>query len=548
MSVSTQMAAVSPERTPAGSHTRSAPARDWKGPLWAQLFLPSLADIVFVALLSGTFGFLGKQLLSDSDVGWHVRNGEHILVVRSVPQVDYFSYTMMGRPWYAWEWLYDATIAGIHSVAGLNGVVLVSAFIFALTFALLFRLTLKLSGNLPVAVCLTLLSVAAASIHLLARPHLVTWLFTLLWFAHLDSFQRGWRRHLFALPLLMLLWVNLHGGFLVGVALQTLFLGGNLWTRSTASCRQRRERANERLFHLSIVLLLSLAATMLTPYGYRLHLHLHSYLSDRFLMDNISEFLSPNFHLPQVEAFALLLLLTLLALAPSKGRARGLDVLIIAFSTWAGLHATRNIPIASILLSLTTAPTLGAAVRDMKDREDIGVGLRRLATRVDGFSARMGAIEQRLTGHVLPAVATLLLLSSLSGRGAFSQTAMSLNFDEKQMPVQAVEFMAEHNIRGHFFSPDSWGGYLIYRLYPNVLMMVDDRHDFYGQAFLRDYLTVLHAGRGWRDLLDANQVNWVVVPLDSPLANALNDTGDWKMVHHDGTAIIFARASPLPAK
>lgn len=548
MSVTAPLVAASPQVRPAGPPRASGPAPDLKVPLWARLLLPSLADVLFMAVLAATYGFWGQNMLVDSDIGWHIRNGEHILATHSVPQVDYFSYTMTGRPWFAWEWLYDAIIAVVHSFAGLNGVALFGAFIFALTFALLFRFTLKSSGSLPVALGLTLLSLPAASIHLLGRPHLVTWPFTALWFEQLDSFQRGQRKRLLALPFLMLLWANLHGGFLLGVALVALFLAANLWTRFTASCRQCRVRASQRLLHLSMVLSLSLVATLITPYGYRLHIHLRAYLGDRYLMDTISEFLSPNFHLLQVQAFALLLIVTLLALALNRSQARGVDLLIIAFSTWAGLYASRNVPIASILLSLAIAPILGAAARDMKDWRDIAVGLRRLGGTVDDFSARMGAIELRLKAHVLPAIVVALLVINPSGRGVFSQRGMSLHFDEKLMPVQAAEFMAEHDIRSHFYSPDIWGGYLIYRLYPNVQMMVDDRHDFYGAAFVKDHLTMLNVGRGWRSLLDTKQVNWVVVPLDSPLANTLAVVDDWKAVHRDGRAIIFERAKPLPVK
>src|SRR6516165_5609546 len=209
-------------------------------PRWARRFLPPLADIVFISLLFSAFGALGPSLLGDADIGWHIRNGDHILTMHSVPHADYFSYTLAGRPWYAWEWLYDVVVSKMHSHAGLDGVVLLSSFLGALTFAWLFRLALKLSGNLVVAGGLTLLSATAASIHLLARPHLVTWLLTLAWFEQVSSYQRGERRHLFLLPALMPAWVNLHGGFLVGVALLAVAVAANLWTRYTAAAPESR--------------------------------------------------------------------------------------------------------------------------------------------------------------------------------------------------------------------------------------------------------------------------------------------------------------------
>lgn len=505
--------------------------------------MPSLADVLFVVLLCATATLLGPFLLSDSDIGWHIRNGGHILATHSVPHTDYFSSTMAGQPWFAWEWLYDLIISTIHSVAGLDGVVLWSGLIFALTMALLFRLTLKTSGNLPISILLTLVSAAASSIHLLARPHLITWLLTLVWFQQLTSFQRDERKQVLVLPVLMALWVNLHGGFLLGLVLLWLFIAANLWTRCTAACIEPRNRAGARLRHLALILALSLGATLLTPYGVRLYAHLYGYLGNTFLMDNISEFLSPNFHLLQVKCFALLLVAAIAGLALGKSRRSAVGLLIIAFAAWSGLYATRNIPFAVILLAPTIAPFLSAAIHGAIEESDLAAWLRAIAQKLDSFSARMSTVELRARGHLLPLLVMIVLLGNLLGLAARKETAQ--RFDARIMPVQAAEYMAAHDIRGHFFSPDSWGGYLIYRLYPDVRLLVDDRHDFYGEAFMREYLNTLHAGPGWAAWLDAKRANWVVVPPECPLASTLRVSSAWNLVHEDATALIFARRSPL---
>src|SRR4029077_10192372 len=113
-------------------------------------------------------------------IGWHIRTGEWILRTRSVPRVDSFSSLMSGKPWYAWEWLYEAGIGAIHRGLGLNGVVAFSALVIAFTFALVFRMMRKRGTSLPIAVAVLLLAVSASSIHFLARPHVVSWLLTVI--------------------------------------------------------------------------------------------------------------------------------------------------------------------------------------------------------------------------------------------------------------------------------------------------------------------------------------------------------------------------------
>ena len=192
---------------------------------WLRFVFPSLADVIFVALLlCFALGPLSQKLLSDGDIGWHIRNGQEILRSHSLPSTDSFSSTMNGKPWFAWEWLYDALIGGIYNVSGLNGVVAVSALLIAVTFLTAFRTMLRDGANHLVALLLLLLAVSASMIHALARPHLVSWLFVVVWFAVLDREEGNHGstlNRLFWLPVLMLLWVNLHGGFLLGFAFAT---------------------------------------------------------------------------------------------------------------------------------------------------------------------------------------------------------------------------------------------------------------------------------------------------------------------------------------
>src|ERR1700682_4122991 len=154
---------------------------------WFRLLIPSVADLIFIAILiSLTCGALAPRLLNDAGTGWHIRNGQQILQTHSIIRTDSFSFTMHGQTWYAWEWLYDVLIARIHQWLGLNGVVFFTAIVIAATFALVLRLSLRGGSSLPVIVILLLLAVGASTIHFFARPHVLSWLLTVIWFQFLD--------------------------------------------------------------------------------------------------------------------------------------------------------------------------------------------------------------------------------------------------------------------------------------------------------------------------------------------------------------------------
>src|ERR1700686_2384402 len=313
---------------------------------------------------------------------------------------------MAGMPWFAWEWLYDLAVGQLEATLGLNGGVLLTAVVIGAVFAWTLRLLIVRGTNLLVALLLVLLTVSASMIHFLARPHVVSWLFTLAWFWILDSSERdaadgrgddgaGW---LWALPLMMLVWVNVHGGFLVGFVLLGIFLLGAMWTWFRARENRIAEvlekiSAGKRVRTLAAVGLLSGVASLVNPYGWKLYSHIYHYLSNRFLMDHIEEFQSPNFHGIAQKCFLVVLLITIAVLALRGRELRMSQGLTVLFAVYAGLYASWNIPVSSILLAMVVGPLVHTA------------SLSR------GFIQRMADVEVRQRGHLWPILAILGTLS-----------------------------------------------------------------------------------------------------------------------------------------
>jgi hypothetical protein len=120
---------------------------------------------------------------------------------------------------------------------------------------------------------------------------------------------------------------------------------------------------------------------------------------------------------------------------------------------------------------------------------------------------------------------------------------MDAHFDAKRFPARAVDYLEKNGIAGPTLSPDYWGGYLIYRLYPRARVVVDDRHDFYGGEFLKSYLKMVHVEPGWEDFLRQHPAGCVVVPKESALANILAETADWRRTYADEAAVVFVPVS-----
>jgi len=189
--------------------------------------------------------------------------------------------------------------------------------------------------------------------------------------------------------------------------------------------------------------------------------------------------------------------------------------------------------VSSLLLILVVGPWLSSASEKS----------HRLGYPSKSFFNRMKSIDLGLRGHVWPIAAVLLTLWIAGHGGGLGNTRlMNAHFDPKRFPVAAVDYLEKQGVPGPVLSPDIWGGYLIYRLYSSSKVVVDDRHDLYGEEFLKSYLKLVHVEPGWREFLRQHPANYVVVPRESPLAGALGETREWRRVYVDEVAMVFEPA------
>jgi hypothetical protein len=511
-------------------------------------WLPSFADFAFLMPIAFLFGRMAgaRTLLGDCDTGWHIRTGQWIAANHWVPVQDIFSFSKPGDPWYAWEWLSDLVFASIYSHGGLRAVVLFALLLLCTIFAILYALVRRKS-NAIVAIFLTMIAAAASSIHWLARPHLFTLLFTVVFYAALENLQEGKTRvagipYLALFPVVMVLWTNLHGGFFVGIILICGYGAAELLQFFLAMEPVRRDaaRSKSRAYFLSAAA--CLAASFINPYTYRLHLHLAQYLRDPWNSQHIAEFLSPSFHHPTALFFEALLVLAAMAGFWNLSRRRFAEPILLGTWAHAALLAARNIPIFAIL----TAPAAAAMVQSWLDGAadwNVAEGVRRAVAKFNRLAAATAETEAVGRWHLVSALGIALVAAVLWA--PHPPKKFRAEFDPDFYPAGALATLrGEANAR--IFTNDEWGDYLIWSLYPKNRVFVDGRSDFYGDDFEEHYVDVLNVRTGWEKTLARFGVDTILLPPDAPLAGALKESSRWKVVYDDGIALVF-RDQPVPA-
>ena len=469
-------------------------------------------------------------LLGDGDTGYHIRAGEWILAHLSVPHHDMFSFLTPPLPWTAHEWLSEIIMALIHGAFGLTGIVLFFTGILALVSLLLFRMLKCEGGNILLTVFIVLLVTISSQVHWLARPHVFSLLIFLVWYWILEEYRLHGTNRLYLLPPIMLLWVNLHGGYLAGFMLLAIYLLGEL-PDCFSHDGETRSKARQRLKTLSIVSAICLPVSCINPYGYHILLFPFNLASNKLIMDSVSEFMSPNFHEPT--PFKYLLLLVVAVLAFSRKRLRLVEILLLLVFLNMSLFAVRYIP----LFALVSAPILMRQT-NMILKSSQG----RLAGLFEKKGENIAAIDVS-SGGILWPIAAICAMVWLAAAGS-----IQYRFDPKTKPVAAVKFIEQANLTGNMFNNDEFGDYVIYAAWPRYKVFFDGRIDMYGANRLKEYTKVTGFEDGWEKILDKYRISWIFFNTKSQLTRFLKERKDWVLIYQDKVASIFIRNSEVNRK
>jgi hypothetical protein len=485
--------------------------------------MPSLTQWLWLVILLILLARPWRTMMvsSDGDPCLHWAVGEYMLKTGNIPiRTDVFSHTRFGQPIVSKEWLAEIIFAEAGRQAGLYGLCVVAALLIATTFALLHRLLVRETGNHVVATFVTLIAVWAAWTHWLARPHAFSFLLAVLWCGELRRFDReeSSRRLIVTLGVLMLFWVNLHGGYLAGfITLGIYWLGAVVALVLTRADQARGSTARRKFNILTGALVVCGLVSLLNPNAYKLHIHNLHFLRSEYLANWLAEYASADFHAVDAHGFLAWLALTFLTLALARPRLSPTSGMLLIVWTYSALYAVRNIPLLVIFVAPVLAVALAKAVPQWTRR----------------LSDRLQETYESSRGWLLVSIAALVAIAAVS-----RPTQML----PSKWPVAAVDFIKQHpdQFTGNMFNQYIWGGYLLHAL-PEHRVFVDGRTDFYGEPLIREYddTSLLHTN--WLQALQQYNVSWTLLPTDHRLNLALALLPNWHLAYSNEVAAIFSK-------
>jgi hypothetical protein len=490
-----------------------------------RFFLPRIEYMLLIAIFWGVVASGPKILNFDGDLPRHILTGKLILQTQKVHTTDIFSFRTNGYPSFPHEWFTQVLFGAVYDWLRLDGIVLLTASVITTTWGIVFYQTLHRSKSLISALILISLGVAASQIHVLPRPHIFTYLLTAIWITLLENINAKKTEFWWALPLVMLLWVNMHGMFVLGIIILGIYLVGDfLDHRSITWFRSQKTKS---------MLLgggLSLLATFFSPSGPRIWEAIASLGSNTYITSKIPEYQSANFHLPEIWPFIFLLLLMIIVFARTVERISWIDVLLVVSFVGIALYTSRMIPLFAIVVVPIAAKGMADWVRSEYSQ-----------SRLFAIEENIAKINSTSNGLIWIFVIVLLTAVLLQSGSTIDPDGRGNAFDERFFPVEAVEWLETHPLAGHMFNEFDWGGYLLLKLWPDQQIFMDGHTHIYGETLTREYEKVIALNTGWEQILKKYDVRWVIMRRNTSLVKVLSASDNWISIYEDSTAVILVR-------
>lgn len=455
------------------------------------------------------------------DLGKHIQVGRIIVTTLSIPHTNLFSYAVPDYPILSHEWLSEVVFY-LFSLSGLSSLLVLKMLLVLATFGIIFYLLQKKS-SLFVSVPLSLIGISLLSTRLRVRPELFSYLFIALFFLFIDRYRQSKKTvYLWLLPVCELLWVNMHVFFILGIAMYVFFFVDE-WV-----IRQNREK---QLLWVGVALV---GVTLLNP-GF-----ITGALLPFTIMHNYGTVIEENLPIFKVFTdvtglsasltieFLLFELLAVVYLIIAGIRLKQKELFYTlsgVMGTVLGIYMVRNISLFTILALIPLC-------------ESLTNGARKLAADTGMDIYTRNTLKTTVLGAAL-----LFAVFTINDLNNFHM----LGFGYIANAEKAADFMAVNNIKGPIFNNDNLGEYLIYRLYPQERVFIDDRPEDYPPGFWDMFRQALADENTFQQLMNKYHFNAIVFGFPDATPNSktflvrMIHNPEWVPVYADGNVTILLR-------
>jgi len=467
--------------------------------------------VVFILLFA-----MATRVVTDTDMWWHLRLGQHILETGELVYADSFSHTFAGEIHRNHSAGAQVIMYIIWSVAGNVGMSLFTAIMATLGMFFLYKAG---SGTIYMQAFLLIFGAATAATFWSARPQMFSFLFGTIFLYILFDYKRNGRDRLLWLIPIMWLWGNTHGGFAIGYIFIGAFVVGEFLNTVVDAGDTRIP-----MHGIGKLLLVTLGATailVINPNG----LHIFTVPFETFGIQELRRFIqewqSPDFNQRFTWGFVILLAVTIGAVWSSKRKFDWTDWFLVCGTTFMALMAGRNLSVfATVAVPIATYHFANVL-------------------QTNGWVLQKKEFEQPRRARINLVLLVLISVGALANILVVADSETIYEGQSAVLPIEAVNHLNEISLDGKMFNSYNWGGYLMFHA-PQHEVFIDGRTDLY-TTFLNDYFRVAIGSEDWRDDFAEWDISFAVIETGSGLAEELEEANDWRTEYQDDVASIFVK-------
>lgn len=497
-----------------------------------KIFSHLLIISVFIFLFVGFFHEINAIT---QDLGRHLINGQIVLETHNVPKTNFFSYTYPDFPFVNHHWLSEVIFYLLSQVFGLNGLLIFTSLLVLFAFGLIFFYS-KTKNNLFPLIVGSILYLLILFERTDLRPEIFSFLFLSIFIFVLYKYRENFTRWIFILPLIELLWVNMHIYFPIGITVLGLFFIDAVILHIKNS--KPFGHFNIRISNLFIVFLLSILVTLLNPNGIAGAIYpLKVFGNYGYTIEENQNifFLWQYFQKSTILYFAITLFLLLISLIASLKKVRPIDWMLTIFFSMLAVTAVRNFP----LFVFGTFIIFNRYFTSFY--ENLVIFLQKK------FKKNILFQEKSLATSLL--IICLIVIVGLFVKNSISQHPFG--FGVEKGAKEAADFFLSHNIKGPIFNNFDVGSYLDYRFYKKEKVFVDGRPEAYPASFFQKVYIPMQENQKDFERID-NQYNFKTIffshtdqtPWGISFVKQIISNKQWELIYLDEYVMILVKNVP----
>jgi len=471
-----------------------------------------LTSVIYILFVSAYF-FYYANIVGDPDIAWHIKAGELIRELGTIPQTDPWAYTSNNEQWFNISWLFDVIISYINDFIGIGGLISIFAVSGAILVAITCNICIKRNANILAILLISLLTGILFTMGIIIRPQIITFISALIFYIILQKTNDAPSPTLFILPFIMLLWVNVHGGFLLGF----LFLGAY----GVDAILLKKWSRLKKLLIISAICALTLP---INPLGLDL---IPATL--RTLNSAMSEYIVEWKPPVILKDILITIHFTIFLFAFNRNKKTSIGEYAICIGLLLlGLCQKRNYEI----FVLISAPYIAINLSEFFAQ------FPKLIEKDEEFKRDFESSKGRITMFIIACIVTLFFCIPATRNIVIPDE--KFGWQKKDIPFEAIAFIEKNYPDVMFYNRYRYGGYLIY--FTKIPVFIDGRErTAYPQELIDDYITLIEMKYDWEKVLEKHNINGILLPnLDTRLVYFENSP-KWKKAFEGNVATIYVK-------